>query len=93
LFIVVFLTTNFLLKWLSDGHIGNIIFRFSKLEFGSGIGKIIDMRMTEYHFVLLYEDRIRAVSTLNESLVYEDIIELVRKFSCIFVPFVGKMIG
>jgi len=35
------------------------------------------MALTEFHIVLLYSDRIAAMSILNESLVYEEILPLV----------------
>jgi len=35
------------------------------------------MALTEFHLVLLYSDRIAALSTLNESLVYEEVLPLV----------------
>ena len=38
----------------------------------------ISMALTEFHFVLLYKDRIAAVSTLDEKLAYEEILPLVR---------------
>lgn len=37
----------------------------------------ISMVFTEFHFVLLYRDRVVAVSTLNEEVTYEDILPLV----------------
>ena len=36
------------------------------------------MTLTEFHIVLLYSDRIAAMSILNESLVYEEVLPLVR---------------
>lgn len=40
----------------------------------------ISMALTEFHFVLLYKDRIAAVSTLDEKLAYEEILPLVRLY-------------
>lgn len=37
----------------------------------------LSMVFTEFHFVLLYRDRVVAVSTLNEEVAYEDILPLV----------------
>ena len=39
------------------------------------------MALTEYHFLLLYRDRVVGVSTLNEQLTYEDILPLVRSYN------------
>jgi hypothetical protein len=39
----------------------------------------ISMVFTEFHFVLLYRDRIIGVSTLNEQVTYEDILPLVSR--------------
>lgn len=33
--------------------------------------------MTEFHFILLYKDRIRAICHLNDEIVYEEMINLV----------------
>lgn len=45
------------------------------------------MALTEFHFVLLYKDRIVGVSSLNEQLAYEDIIPLVMKFHALHMSF------
>ena len=37
----------------------------------------MSMVFTDFHFVLLYRDRVIAVSTLNEEVTYEDILPLV----------------
>ena len=37
----------------------------------------VSMSLTEYHFLLLYRDRVVGVSTLNEQLTYEDLLPLV----------------
>jgi hypothetical protein len=34
---------------------------------------------TEFHFVLLYRDRVLALSALDETLAYEEILPLVRR--------------
>ncbi|TCD69964.1 hypothetical protein EIP91_005553 [Steccherinum ochraceum] len=39
-------------------------------------GPPASMALTEFHFVLLYRDRVIGISTLNEELVYEDILPL-----------------
>ncbi|KAK9761063.1 tethering complex subunit [Basidiobolus ranarum] len=36
----------------------------------------ISIAITEFHFILLYDDRIRAVCQLNDEVVYEDVIPL-----------------
>jgi Pep3/Vps18/deep orange family len=43
------------------------------------------MVLTEFHLVLLYSDRIAAISILNESLVYEEFLPLVSSKSMIVV--------
>ena len=35
------------------------------------------MSLTEFHFVLLYKDRIVGVCNLNDALVYEELLPLV----------------
>lgn len=37
----------------------------------------ISMVLTEFHLVLLYNDRIAAISILNEGLAYEEFLPLV----------------
>ena len=37
------------------------------------------MALTEFHLVLLYSDRIAAISILNENLVYEEVLPLVSR--------------
>jgi vacuolar protein sorting-associated protein 18 len=37
--------------------------------------------LTEFHFILLYKDRIAAVCNLNEKLAYEEMLPLVTTFS------------
>jgi hypothetical protein len=37
----------------------------------------VSMALTEFHFVLLYKDRLAGVSTLDEKLAYEEILPLV----------------
>lgn len=37
----------------------------------------ISMSLTEFHFVLLYKDRIVGVCNLNDALVYEELLPLV----------------
>lgn len=36
------------------------------------------MSLTEFHFVLLYSDRVVGISNLNEQLAYEEMLPLVR---------------
>ena len=37
----------------------------------------ISMLLTEWHFVLLYEDRIRVIGLLSDEVVYEEALDLV----------------
>jgi len=37
----------------------------------------LSIAMTEFHFILLYKDRIRAICHLNDEIVYEEMINLV----------------
>lgn len=39
--------------------------------------------LTEFHFILLYNDRVAAVCNLNEKLTYEETLPLVTTFSLI----------
>ena len=41
----------------------------------------ISINLTEFHFVLLYKDRIVGICNLNDELVYEEMLPLVRQFS------------
>lgn len=36
------------------------------------------MALTEFHFLLLYRDRVLGISNLNEQLAYEELLPLVR---------------
>lgn len=36
------------------------------------------MALTEFHFILVYKDRVRAICRLNDQIVYEEKIPLVR---------------
>ena len=38
----------------------------------------ISMSLTEFHFLLLYRDRVLGISNLNEQLAYEELLPLVR---------------
>lgn len=38
----------------------------------------ISVALTEFHFVLLYKDRVRAICQLNDQIVYEEMIPVVR---------------
>lgn len=38
----------------------------------------LSMSITEFHFVLLYKDRIAAICNLNDALVYDELLPLVR---------------
>ena len=37
----------------------------------------LSMSLTEFHFVLLYKDRVTGICNLNDSLVYEEVLPLV----------------
>ena len=39
----------------------------------------ISIALTEFHFILLYPDRIAAISMLDENLAYEEVLPLVRQ--------------
>lgn len=38
----------------------------------------ISMALTEWHFILLYEDKIRVIELLSDKVVYEEALDLVR---------------
>jgi hypothetical protein len=35
------------------------------------------MALTEWHFILLYEDKVRAIDLLSDKVVYEEALDLV----------------
>ena len=37
----------------------------------------LSLSLTEFHFVLLYKDRIAAICNLNDALVYDELLPLV----------------
>lgn len=37
----------------------------------------ISVALTEFHFILLYKDRVRAICQLNDQIVYEEMIPVV----------------
>jgi hypothetical protein len=37
----------------------------------------LSIAMTEFHFILMYKDRLRAICHLNDEIVYEEMINLV----------------
>ena len=37
------------------------------------------MSLTEFHFLLLYRDRVLGISNLNEQLAYEELLPLVSR--------------
>lgn len=48
------------------------------------------MALTEFHFILLYEDRVIGISNLNDHVVYEKavpLVSLVCSFDVIFTVF------
>lgn len=40
----------------------------------------ISISMTEFHFALVYKDRVAAICNLNDALTYEEMIPLVSRF-------------
>lgn len=50
----------------------------SEDEIGKLVTEIpISVALTEFHFILLYKDRVRAVCQLNDQIVYEEMIPVV----------------
>lgn len=50
-------------------------------KFAEEDGKLempISMALTEWHFILLYEDKIRVIGLLSDRVVYEEALDLVR---------------
>ena len=41
----------------------------------------LSIGLTEFHFILLYRDRVAAVGNLDEHITYEELLPLVR-FAC-----------
>ena len=41
----------------------------------------MSMALTEFHFLLLYRDRVMGISNLNEQLAYEELLPLVRIYT------------
>jgi hypothetical protein len=37
----------------------------------------ISMAMTEHHFVLLYQDRVKVIRTLDDRVIYEETLDVV----------------
>lgn len=57
-------------------------YRYPSVPFDEEAGQLvlefpISVALTEFHFVLLYKDRIRAICQLNDQIVYEEMIPLV----------------
>lgn len=49
-----------------------------------GIGRLempISMALTEWHFILLYEDKVRVIGLLSDKVVYEEPLNLVSPFA------------
>lgn len=44
----------------------------------------ISMALTEWHFILLYEDKVRAIDLLSDKVVYEEALDLVGLAHSIF---------
>jgi hypothetical protein len=49
----------------------------------------ISITLTEFHFVVVYKDRVVAVSSLDEKLAYEETIPLVSPFCTVMRPING----
>jgi hypothetical protein len=47
----------------------------------------LSLAFTEFHFILLYEDRIRVIRTLDDHIVHEEMLELVRVEISLFAAF------
>jgi len=47
----------------------------------------ISIALTEFHFILLYKERIRAVNQLNDQIVFDELIPLVRMNTTLQVDF------
>lgn len=45
----------------------------------------LSMALTEFHFILLYPGRIRVIRTLDDRIVHEEILEIVRRRFRFFV--------
>lgn len=63
------------------------LFRYPAVSPEDSLGKLvtetpISLALTEFHFLLLYKDRIRAVCQLNDQIVYEEMIPVVRVKIC-----------
>lgn len=39
----------------------------------------ISMALTEWHFILLYDDKVKAVDLLSDKVVYEEALDLVSR--------------
>ena len=44
------------------------------------------MALTEWHFILLYEDKVRAIDLLSDKVVYEEALDLVSFAICFLSP-------
>ncbi len=58
------------------------IFRYPATPSDDESGKLvveipISVALTEFHFVLLYKNRVRAICQLNDQIVYEEMIPIV----------------
>lgn len=50
------------------------------LDASAAVSEIpIAIALTEFHFILLYKERIRAVNQLNDQIVFDELIPLVRR--------------
>ncbi len=50
----------------------------------------ISMSLTEFHFLLLYRDRVLGISNLNEQLAYEELLPLVYILRYTLLPMCAK---
>ena len=56
----------------------------------------ISVALTEFHFVLLYQDRVRAICQLNDQIVYEEMIPIVSANQTkltVYLPLLTRTLG
>lgn len=44
----------------------------------------LSIALTEFHFILLYKERVKAICQLNDQVVFDDVIPLVSTLEKIF---------
>jgi hypothetical protein len=55
---------------------------------GTEMGTPLSLSLTEFHFILLYKDRILGICSLDDRLAYEESLPIVRHFVPILSVFV-----